>query len=192
MADANTSNYSFVKPEVGASEDTWGGKLNQNWDDLDTLLGGVTQAQFAYLDVTALGTSEASKVVTADANGDVAVAEEFKAKSYNETHVSLTSSANAVSLNCEAGNVFSHTLSENTTFTFANPPASGTAYSMTVKIVQDGSGSGYSITWPASVDWSRGSTPFLSVAANAVDIFVFYTTDGGTTWYGFLAGRDLS
>jgi hypothetical protein len=49
MADGTTTNYSFVQPEVGASEDTWGGKLNQNWADLDTLLGGVTQTEFGYV-----------------------------------------------------------------------------------------------------------------------------------------------
>lgn len=44
MADSTTTNYAFVLPEVGASEDTWGTKLNQNWTDLDADLKALSDA----------------------------------------------------------------------------------------------------------------------------------------------------
>ena len=155
------------------------------------LLDGVTAttAEINYLDITTLGTSEASKAVTADANGDVALSEELKAKSYNETYASVTSSSNATTVDCEAANSFAHTLTENTTFTFSNPPASGTAYTLSLEIIQDASASGYTVTWPGSVIWPNATAPTLTATANAKDVFVFYTRDGGTVWYGFTSGQ---
>ena len=157
------------------------------------ILDGVTATttEINYLDITTLGTSEASKAVTADANGDVTLSEELVAKSYNETYLAVTSSSNATTVNCETGNVFSHTLTENTTFTFSNPPSSGTSYGLSLKIIQDASASGFTVTWPASVDWPAATAPTLTATASAVDQFVFYTHDGGTTWYGFTAGQAL-
>ena len=142
-------------------------------------------------DVTTLGTSEASKVVTADANGDVSLTEELKAKSYNETYLAVTSSGASTTVKCEAGNAFSHTLTENTTFTFSNPPASGTAFSFSIEIIQDASASGFTVTWPTSVDWPSATAPTLTATASAKDVFVFYTRDGGTNWLGFTAGQAL-
>jgi hypothetical protein len=123
--------------------------------------------------------------------GDVDIANELIAGSYNETYAAVTSSSNATTVNCEAGNAFSHTLTENTTFTFSNPPASGTAYSFSIEIIQDASASGFTVTWPASVDWPSATAPTLTATASAKDVFVFSTRDGGTTWYGFTAGQAL-
>lgn len=122
-------------------------------------------------------------------SGNVTVSAELIANSYNETYAAVTSTSNATTVNCEAGNAFSHTLTENTTFTFSNPPASGIAYSFSLEIIQDASASGYTVTWPTSVDWPAATAPTLTADASAVDVFVFYTRDGGTTWQGFIAGQ---
>jgi hypothetical protein len=202
-----TTTFSFNKPTVGGDEDAWGGYLNGNWDSVDGLLDGTTAiqpnltsgswqvggvtitatgAELNYLDVTTLGTTEASKSVTADANGVVTFD-----NGISEEYTAVTSSSNATTVNLQDGTNFSHTLTENTTFTFSNPAASGKVSSFTLKIVQDASASGYTVTWPTSVDWPAATAPTLTATASAVDYFVFISHDGGTTWYGFTAGQAL-
>jgi len=123
---------------------------------------------------------------------DQTISAELIADSYNESYNAVTSTSNATTVDCETGNVFSHTLTENTTFTFSNPPVSGTAYAFSLRVVQDASASGYTVTWPGSVDWPSATAPTLTATADAVDWFVFSTVDGGTTWYGFTSGQALA
>ena len=183
-------NYRCIQATSGTTDPS----LNtSDWEKLGGISGlTATAAELNYNDITTLGTSQASKVVTADANGDVNLTEELIAKSYNETYVAVTSSAAATTVNCEAGNTFSHVLTESTTFSFTNPPASGTAYTMSIEIIQDASASGFTVTWPTSVDWPAATAPTLTATASAKDVFVFTTHDGGTTWYGFTAGQALA
>ena len=123
--------------------------------------------------------------------GDVDITGELVVDSYNETYQSVSSTSNTTTVNCQTGNVFATTLSENTTFVFSNPPASGTAYGFSLRVTQDASASGYTVTWPASIDWVNATAPTLTSTASAVDQLVFYTNDGGTTWYGFVSGQAM-
>lgn len=184
LPDADGTTGQFLKTD-GSGKLSFGTVAATTLSDL-----GVTAsaAELNYNDITTLGTSEASKTVTADANGDVSLAAELTAVSYNDTFVTLSSSSNAVSLDCEAGNSFTHTLSENTTFTFANPP-SGKSFTFILKVVQDGSASGFTLTWP-TVKWNAATAPTLTATASAIDYFVF--TYDGTNWYGFTAAQAMA
>ena len=146
--------------------------------------------------VTAEGTTQVSAVQAAGSSyaalAGATFTGEVLAACYNETFAAVTSSSNATTVDCHAGNSFSHTLTENTTFTFTNPPASGTSYTMSIEIIQDSGASGFTVTWPSSVDWPAATAPTLTATASAKDIFVFTTRDGGTNWYGFTAGQALA
>lgn len=63
MADSTTTRYGFVKPEVAASADTWGSKLNTDMDDVDALLGVITTAGSANAYTLTTGLSLAAYVL---------------------------------------------------------------------------------------------------------------------------------
>jgi predicted secreted protein len=150
------------------------------------LLDGVTAttAELNYLDIATLGLTAASKAVTADANGVVS----FDNGTTEESTV-VTSSSNAATINLRDGNVFTHTLSENVTYTFSNPAASGRASAFILKVVQDSSAR--TITWPGTVDWAAATAPTITATNAGIDVFAFITVDGGSNYYGFTLGQAM-
>lgn len=149
----------------------------------------ITTAEINYLDIATLGTSQASKVVTADANGNVKLQEELQVTAYIETVVAL--SGTSVTVDCDEANSFTLSTTANTTFTFDYSGVNLTtddSYGFTLKVTAGGT---HTLSWPASVDWPGGTAPDAP-ASGETDVFVFYTVDGGTQWYGFQAGDALA
>jgi len=72
MADQNTTNYSFIKPEIGASEDTWGEKLNDNWDSADTEIKALEDSKVNNTgDETIAGVKTFSDGIVSNVTGNV-------------------------------------------------------------------------------------------------------------------------
>lgn len=100
----------------------------------------------------------------------------------------VSSSSGSVTLDTSTSGNYKLTLTENvTSMTFSNPNDSGEMTTLTLIVVQDSTAR--TIAWPAAVKWPYGAEPEISTASGAIDIFSFFTHDGGTTWYGFPSGK---
>lgn len=105
----------------------------------------------------------------------------------SETISTLNATGTTI-LNLANGNIFNVTLTGNTTFVFSGA-TNGKACSFSLYKRQDSTGS-RTVTWPSGVKWSGGA-PTLTTTASSLDILVFESLDGGTTWYGSLVGADF-
>ena len=143
------------------------------------ILDGVTAttAELNYLDITTLGTTQASKAVTADSSGDVSFAGDV---SFTGTPIEdvYAMSGTSVALEPDNGSIQTHTLTGNTTYTDAF--SAGQAITI---MIDDGSA--YTVTWP-TMTWvnNAGSAPTL--ATTGYTVVALWKVS--TTLYGALAG----
>ena len=91
-------------------------------------------------------------------------------------------------LDLSSGTYFNYAPSANTTFAFANPPASGTAAGFALAVTPSAA---VTLTYPSSVEWPSGTAPDAP-ASGETDVLVFLTDDGGTSYQGFQAGDAMS
>ena len=84
----------------------------------------------------------------------------------------------ALDINLSTGNYFTKTISGNSTFTFSNPPTSGTVGSFTLELTH----SSGTVNWPSSVKFNLDTPPTLT--AGKTHLFFFVTDDGGARYRG--------
>jgi hypothetical protein len=110
---------------------------------------------------------------------------------YADTVVALGNTGTASTITLTSGNVFTATLTGNCTFTLSAPIATGSS-SFTLILTNDGT-AGRTVAWSGGSFVFPGGAATLSrtTTANAVDVWVFFTPNGGTTWYGNIAMKDM-
>jgi hypothetical protein len=108
-----------------------------------------------------------------------------------EAQQSLSIASNVLTVDYRLGNVIAFTLNANvTTMTLQNIPASGQFAAFTFLVSYNGSGSTFA--WLTStVHWASGNAPTLTGTNAKKDVFMVWTTDGGTTWYGAIVGQNF-
>ena len=97
-------------------------------------------------------------------------------------YTSSVSAVGALDIDLSASNYFTKTIAGDSTFTFSNPPASGTVGSFTLEVNY----SSGNITWPGSVYWNGAGQTAPTITAGKVQLYMFVTRDGGTTYRGAL------
>lgn len=107
MADTTTTNYSFVKPEVGGSSNTWGSKINVDLDAIDAqIFAGRNRASHTGIQLAATISDFSA---AADARITVAIGSTVQAYNAKLTAIAASTWANDQIMYMTGTNTFSMT-----------------------------------------------------------------------------------
>jgi hypothetical protein len=116
----------------------------------------------------------------------------IKAIGYADTVTALGNTGSAINLDVTSGGVFTATLNQSSTITLRYPVATG-ASSFTL-ILTNGAGGPFTVAWAGGTFKFPGGAASLSrtTTASAIDIWFFFTPDGGATYYGSIPMKNLT
>lgn len=109
---------------------------------------------------------------------------------YNEPTLSPSISGNTLSLDLSLAQVFNVSLNAGiSAFIVTNvPQTESRAIGFSLFLTADGTAR--AITWGSAVKWPSAIPPTLTTTNNKTDILSFTTLDGGTSWFGSVAGQN--
>jgi len=108
---------------------------------------------------------------------------------YRETVAAATGTTGTITIDLNTAGIFTLAPTGNITgWTINNKPPTGSLGSFVVRIT--GNGTSYTYTWPTTTKWAYGDTPSVTSTSGKVDIFSFFTFDGGTTWFAQPIGQN--
>lgn len=96
-----------------------------------------------------------------------------------------TSTSGVLTIDCAAGDYFTHALDENvTSWSITNLPGSGKGATKIIQFTQDSTPR--TVAWPASFRWAGGTDGVVSTGSGVIDVLAITTFDNGTTWIATL------
>ena len=151
------------------------------WNVALTAAGGVVSVNGASGAVTGIATLTGTETLT---NKTITSPTINSPSIFSLREIKTVMSTDNIDLS--AANLFTKTITTNTTLTISNIPSSNTLICFILELTN---AAAFNITWFSGVKWASGTAPTLT--SSGKDVLGFYTHDSGTTWNGFLLGKDV-
>ena len=156
-------------PELGGQLDALTNKIV----NLGTPTASADAATKAYVDANAGISTSTANTFTAEQTFNAGL-------SVDGAYEQTAEAVSALDIDLSTGNYFTKTINANSTFTFSNPPASGTVGSFTLELTHTSG----TVSFPSSVKFPADENVTDNLTTGKTHLFMFVTDDGGSRYRG--------